>query len=97
MEAAPGRKVIINLPATVAMSMPHVYASQIEYMSKNLHDRQNVIVSRTLTTTEERQLPTANLGFWPEVTELKGPFWQRRKNWKCRSGNSGNESVLAWH
>ena len=41
----PERKVIINLPATVAMSMPHVYASQIEYMSKNLHDRQNVIVS----------------------------------------------------
>ena len=30
------RKVIINLPATVSMSMPHVYASQIEYMSKHL-------------------------------------------------------------
>ncbi|NLD19293.1 MAG: 2-isopropylmalate synthase [Clostridiales bacterium] len=41
----PERKVIINLPATVAMSMPHVYASQIEYMSKNLHDRENVILS----------------------------------------------------
>ena len=26
-------KVIINLPATVSMSMPHVYASQIEFMS----------------------------------------------------------------
>ena len=41
----PERKVIINLPATVSMSMPHVYASQIEYMSKNLHSRENVIVS----------------------------------------------------
>lgn len=41
----PERKVIINLPATVSMSMPHVYASQIEYMSKNLHDRDNVLVS----------------------------------------------------
>ena len=39
------RKVIINLPSTVEMSMPHVYAQQIEYMSKNLHDRENVIVS----------------------------------------------------
>ena len=41
----PDRKVIINLPSTVEMSMPHVYAQQIEYMSKNLHDRENVIVS----------------------------------------------------
>ncbi|WP_281889906.1 2-isopropylmalate synthase [Paenibacillus sp. YYML68] len=38
-------KVIINLPATVSMSMPHVYASQIEYMSENLSYRDNVIVS----------------------------------------------------
>lgn len=41
----PERKVIINLPATVSMSMPHVYASQIEYMSNNLKYRDNVIVS----------------------------------------------------
>lgn len=41
----PDRKVIINLPATVSMSMPHVYASQIEYMSNNLNCRENVIVS----------------------------------------------------
>ncbi|WP_130863659.1 2-isopropylmalate synthase [Bacilliculturomica massiliensis] len=41
----PEKKVIINLPATVSMSMPHVYANQIEYMSDNLHDRENVIVS----------------------------------------------------
>ena len=41
----PDRKVIINLPSTVEMSMPHVYASQIEYMSKHLHDRENVILS----------------------------------------------------
>ena len=41
----PERKVIINLPATVEMSMPHVYAQQIEYMHKHLHDRENVIIS----------------------------------------------------
>ncbi|WP_416828286.1 2-isopropylmalate synthase [Ectobacillus polymachus] len=38
-------KVIINLPATVSMSMPHVYASQIEYISDHLHYRDNVILS----------------------------------------------------
>ena len=38
-------KVIINLPVTVSHSMPHVYASQVEYMSKNLNNRENVIIS----------------------------------------------------
>jgi 2-isopropylmalate synthase len=38
-------KVIINLPATVSISMPHVYASQIEYMSDHLNYRDNVILS----------------------------------------------------
>ncbi len=38
-------KVIINLPVTVSHSMPHVYASQVEYMCDNLNFRENVIVS----------------------------------------------------
>ena len=44
-EPTPENKVIINLPSTVEMSMPHVYASQIEYMCEQLHNRENVIVS----------------------------------------------------
>ncbi|MBQ4524180.1 MAG: 2-isopropylmalate synthase [Lachnospiraceae bacterium] len=38
-------KAIINLPVTVSHSMPHVYASQVEYMSDNLKYRENVILS----------------------------------------------------
>ena len=41
----PDNKVIINLPVTVAESMSHVYAQQVEYMCKELHDRENIIVS----------------------------------------------------
>ena len=37
--------VIINLPSTVQMSMPHVYATQMEYMSDNLAHREHVILS----------------------------------------------------
>ncbi|MBQ4901410.1 2-isopropylmalate synthase [Paenibacillus sp. Marseille-P2973] len=37
--------VIINLPATVSMSMPHVYASQIEYVGERLNYREHVILS----------------------------------------------------
>ena len=36
---------IINLPATVSHSLPHVYASQIEFMSENLKYRDNVVLS----------------------------------------------------
>ena len=41
----PDRKVIINLPVTVQMSLPHVYASQIEYMSEHMKYRENVVLS----------------------------------------------------
>ena len=39
------RKVIINLPATVEMSTPNVYADQIEWMALHLDNRENVIIS----------------------------------------------------
>ena len=39
------RKLIINLPVTVEMSLPHVYASQIEYFDKYLKNRDCVIIS----------------------------------------------------
>ena len=38
-------KVIINLPATVENAMPHVFATQIEYMHKNLKYRDAVTIS----------------------------------------------------
>ena len=38
-------KAIINIPGTVETAMPHVFASQVEYMSKNLKYRDNVILS----------------------------------------------------
>ncbi len=41
----PDRKVIINLPVTVELSSPHVYADQVEYMCDNLKYRDSVVVS----------------------------------------------------
>ena len=40
----PERKIIINIPTTVQMAMPHVFASQIEYVHKHLKYRENVIL-----------------------------------------------------
>ena len=45
-QPTPENKCIINLPVTVQHSMPHVYASQIEYMSENMKYRENVILSQ---------------------------------------------------
>ncbi len=44
-QPTPDNKVIINLPVTVQVSMPHVYANQVEYMNDNLKYRENVIIS----------------------------------------------------
>ena len=38
-------KIIINLPATVEMSTPNIYGDQIEWMNKNLINRENIILS----------------------------------------------------
>lgn len=38
-------KAIINLPVTVELSMPHVYANQVEYMCDNIKYRENVVIS----------------------------------------------------
>lgn len=45
LRPSPTNNVIINLPVTVEMSLPHVYASQVEYMSKNLKYREYVTLS----------------------------------------------------
>ena len=45
MQPTPERPMIINLPVTVELSMPHIYANQIEYCSERLHLRDSVILS----------------------------------------------------
>ncbi|MBY6414158.1 2-isopropylmalate synthase [Rhodococcus sp. BP-252] len=44
-DATPDRPVILNLPATVEVATPNVYADQIEYMHKNLARRDSVVLS----------------------------------------------------
>ncbi len=41
----PEHKAIINLPTTVQVAMPHVFAAQVEYMHKHLNYRENVVLS----------------------------------------------------
>ncbi len=45
LQPSADNNVIINLPVTVEMSMPHIYASQVEYMHENLKYREYVTLS----------------------------------------------------
>lgn len=68
-------KVIINLPATVSMSMPHVYASQIEYMSDHLKFRDNVILSIHPHNDRGTGVADAELGMLAGAQRVEGTLF----------------------
>ncbi|MCM1208904.1 MAG: 2-isopropylmalate synthase, partial [Ruminococcus sp.] len=71
----PDRKVIINLPATVEMSLPHVYASQIEYMNNNFHDRENIILSLHPHNDRGCGVADAELGILAGADRIEGTLF----------------------
>ncbi len=68
-------KVIINLPATVEMSMPHVFADQIEYMCENLHSRENVVVSLHPHNDRGTGVADAELGLLAGADRIEGTLF----------------------
>ncbi|WP_342044595.1 2-isopropylmalate synthase [Bacillus sp. OTU530] len=68
-------KVIINLPATVSMSMSHVYASQIEYMSDRLSHRENVILSLHPHNDRGSGVADAELGLLAGGQRIEGTLF----------------------
>ena len=71
----PDKKVIINLPATVSMSMPHVYATQIQFMSDHLHDRDSVIVSLHPHNDRGTAVADAELGLLAGGDRIEGTLF----------------------
>ncbi|MDD6207008.1 MAG: 2-isopropylmalate synthase [Clostridiales bacterium] len=74
-EPTPDNKVIINLPATVEMSLPHVYASQIEYMSKNMNRRDSVILSLHPHNDRGCGVADAELGILAGADRIEGTLF----------------------
>ena len=68
-------KVIINLPATVEMSMPHVFANQIEYMCRNLHNRENLIISLHPHNDRGTGVADAELGLLAGGDRIEGTLF----------------------
>lgn len=87
-EPTPERKVIINLPATVEMATPNVYADSIEWMSRHLAHRENVILSLHPHNDRGTAIAAAELGYMAGADRIEG----------CLFGNgerTGNVDLVA--
>ncbi|QPE03402.1 2-isopropylmalate synthase [Microbacterium schleiferi] len=87
-EPTPERKVIINLPATVEMATPNVYADSIEWMSRHLSHRENVIISLHPHNDRGTAIAAAELGYMAGADRIEG----------CLFGNgerTGNVDLVA--
>ncbi|MGF3055135.1 2-isopropylmalate synthase [Microbacterium sp. YY-01] len=82
------RKVIINLPATVEMASPNVYADSIEWMNRHLAHRENVILSLHPHNDRGTAVAAAELGYMAGADRIEG----------CLFGNgerTGNVDLVA--
>ena len=71
-DARPDRKVIINLPATVEMATPNVYADSIEWMSRHLTRRESVVLSLHPHNDRGTGVAAAELGFLAGADRIEG-------------------------
>ena len=68
-------KCIINLPVTVQLSMPHVYASQIEYMSTHMKYREHVILSQHPHNDRGCGVADAEMGLLAGADRVEGTLF----------------------
>ncbi|WP_336853977.1 2-isopropylmalate synthase [Sinomonas albida] len=72
LEASADSQVIINLPATVEMATPNVYADSIEWMSRNLHPREGIILSLHPHNDRGTGVAAAELGYLAGADRIEG-------------------------
>ncbi|MBG0816007.1 2-isopropylmalate synthase [Planomonospora sp. ID82291] len=71
-QPTPERKVIVNLPATVEMATPNVYADQIEWMHRNLAHRDSIILSLHPHNDRGTAVAAAELGYQAGADRIEG-------------------------
>ncbi len=70
--ATPNNKVILNLPATVEVSTPNIYADQIEWMHRNVARRDSVIISLHPHNDRGTAVAAAELGLMAGADRVEG-------------------------
>lgn len=77
-------KVIINLPSTVEMATPNVYADQIEYVSTNIKYRENVLISLHAHNDRGTAVASTELGIMAGADRVEGTLFGNGE----RTGNA---------
>lgn len=72
IKPTPDRKMIMNLPATVEMITPNVYADSIEWMSRNLKPRDSIILSLHPHNDRGTAIAAAELGYMAGADRIEG-------------------------
>lgn len=72
LEASPENKMILNLPATVEMATPNVYADSIEWMHRNLEHRDSIILSLHPHNDRGTGVAAAELGYMAGADRIEG-------------------------
>ena len=71
-QPTPDRKVIINLPATVEMATPNIYADSIEWMSRHLARRDSIVLSLHPHNDRGTAVAAAELGYMAGADRIEG-------------------------
>ena len=71
----PQRKTILNLPATVEMATPNIYADQIEWFSRNIRDRDSIVLSLHPHNDRGTAVAAAELGVMAGADRIEGTLF----------------------
>lgn len=71
-QPTPDKKVILNLPATVEMATPNVYADSIEWMNRNLARRDSIVLSLHPHNDRGTGVAAAELGYLAGADRIEG-------------------------
>ena len=72
IDPTPDHKMIINLPATVEMATPNVYADSIEWMSRHIERRESVMISLHPHNDRGEGVAAAELGYLAGADRIEG-------------------------
>lgn len=75
LQPTPDKKVIINLPATVEMSTPNIYADQIEWFCRNLTGRDSVLISLHAHNDRGTAVAATELGLMAGADRVEGTLF----------------------
>ena len=74
-QPTPQNKVILNLPATVEMATPNVYADQIEWFHRNIRDRDSIVLSLHPHNDRGTGVAAAELGYMAGADRIEGTLF----------------------